>query len=195
MKIRKSLKFETAPKCYKDKSYSFVGTEYDMWLIGGNCTHYAYARSCEIAGKNIYNGDFTRFPNAGQWYKYTNWEIGTKPKAGAIGECQNHMFIVEEVYEDGSYLISQSSYKDFLFNTQVVNTQVGETFANISGKLLHFIYNPYVENEKDDTGITTEQAIDKMAEDVIAGKYGNGRSVRMTNLYNAIQKRVNERLL
>lgn len=191
MKVRKTLSYNTAPKCYKDKNYSFVGTAYDMWKINGNCTHYAYARSCELAGKNIYDGDFTRFPNAGSWYKYTNWNIGITPKAGAIGECQNHLFIVEEVYDDGTYLISQSSYKDFLFNTKVVNIKVGETFSNISGKLLHFIYNPYVKDETKTDTITTEQALDKMADDVIDGKYGNGRTVRMTNIYNAVQNKVN----
>lgn len=41
------------------------------------------------------------------------------------------------------------------------------------------------------SAITTEQAIDKMAQDVLAGLYGNGEA-RKNNLYTAIQKRVNE---
>lgn len=195
MKVRTSLSYNTAPEYYVNKEYSFVGSDFDMWLNGGNCTHYAYARSCELAGHNIKNDkDFTRFPNAGQWYKYTKWKTGTEPKAGAIGECQGHVFIVEEVYPDGSYLISQSSYRDFIFGTAVVNTRVGEVFSNISGKLLHFIYNPYIEEEEvvNSGIITSEDAITKMAEDVINGKYGNGRLTRMANLYSTIQKRVNE---
>lgn len=194
MKTRTSLSYNTAPECYVNSEYSFVGTDFDMWTNGGNCTHYAYARSCEIAGHNIKcNDDFSRFPNAGQWYKYTKWNIGYTPKVGAIGECQGHVFIVEEVYNDGSYLISQSSYKDFIFNTAVVNTKVGEVFSNISGKLLHFIYNPYVNNDAEISfEITTEQAVDKMARDVISGLYGNGKIFRSLNLYNTIQKRVNE---
>ena len=76
----------------------------------------------------------------------------------------------------------------------MVNTRVGEVFSNISGKLLHFIYNPYIEEEevKDSGIITSEDAITKMAEDVINGKYGNGRLTRMANFYSTIKKRVNE---
>lgn len=195
MEARTSLSYNTAPECYVSPEYSFVGTDYDMWTHKGNCTHYAYARSCEIAGHNIKcAADFSRFPDAGNWYKYTKWEVGYTPKVGAIGECQGHVFIVEKVYDDGSYLISQSSYKDFIFNTAVVRTKIGDTFSNISGKLLHFIYNPYVDDTEHEIslGITTEQAVDKMARDVISGLYGNGKIVRSLNLYNTIQKRVNE---
>ena len=31
-----------------------------------------------------------------------------QPRAGAIGECENHVFIVERVNEDGTYLISET---------------------------------------------------------------------------------------
>ncbi len=39
--------------------------------------------------------------------------------------------------------------------------------------------------------ITTEQAINKMAIDVLAGKYGSG-SARKENLYSTIQTEVNK---
>lgn len=44
--------------------------------------------------------------------------------------------------------------------------------------------------EQKETPITTEQAIHKMAEDVIAGTYGSGTD-RKNNLYTAIQTEVN----
>lgn len=37
-----------------------------------------------------------------------------------------------------------------------------------------------------------DKGIDLIAKDVIAGKYGNGHVTRMTNIYNAVKKRVNE---
>lgn len=43
--------------------------------------------------------------------------------------------------------------------------------------------------------ITSEEAIEKMAKDVIAGKYGNGRYNRMNRLYNTIQNKVNQIML
>ena len=43
--------------------------------------------------------------------------------------------------------------------------------------------------------ITTDEAIDKMADDVIAGLYGNGRAYRKEKLYQTIQNRVNKKLL
>lgn len=45
--------------------------------------------------------------------------------------------------------------------------------------------------ESEDTEITSEKAIEKMAQDVIAGKYGSGTD-RKENLYKAIQTKVNE---
>lgn len=45
-----------------------------------------------------------------------------------------------------------------------------------------------LDNEEQE--ITTEQAIHKMAEDVLAGKYGSG-TARKDNLYSAIQTEVN----
>ena len=93
------------------------------------------------------------------------------------------MFIVERVNKDGTYLISESSYNDFIFNTRTIDTKVGEIYASPSGKLLHFIYNPYVDD--------FDYVIDLLARDVIAGKYGNNPE-RKNNIYKAVQNRVNE---
>ena len=106
-----------------------------------------------------------------------------QPRAGAIGECEHHVFIVERVNEDGTYLISESSYNDFIFQTRTISTKVGEIYAKPSGKLLHFIYNPYVDD--------FDEVIDLLARDVIAGKYGNNPE-RKNNIYKAVQNRVNE---
>lgn len=197
MKIRTSLDYNTAPACYKEKPYAFVGSDYDMWTHNGNCTHYAYARSCELANRDI-RCDFTRFPDAGNWLNsdVSTWDRGDLPKPGSIGVTDKHVFIVEDVYEDGTCLISESSWKEYIFKTRKKKVKKGTTYTAFAGKVKGFLYNPYVDSEPTPTPtpttITTEQAITKMAEDVIAGKYGNGVFTRKNNLYSAIQRKVNE---
>ena len=195
---RTSLDYDTAPECYKGSGYSFVNTQYDMWKINGNCTHYAYARSCELKGGKVNNDLMDFFPDAGLWLKNAKWKTGNTPKLGAIAVFENHVAIVEKIYKDGRVMLSQSSYKTFIFNTVIKKLSVGTKLDNLAGKLLGYIYNPYIEEEESssDTGttteITTEQAIEKMAKDVIAGKYGNGAYIRKDNLYKVIQTRVND---
>lgn len=195
--VRTSLSYDTAPDCYKSSDYLFVGTQYDMWKINGNCTHYAYARSCELAGKDIRKDMMNTFPDAGKWLQTSKWKTGTTPKLGAVAVFENHVAVVEKISKDGKITLSQSSYKTFIFNTITKKLVVGNKLDNMAGKLLGYIYNPYVEEEttpETTTTITTEQAITKMAEDVIAGKYGNGKYNRMAKLYSVIQSRVNELL-
>lgn len=50
----------------------------------------------------------------------------------------------------------------------------------------------YKETKKEDTDVTHNEAITVIAKEVMDGKYGNGRTVRSTNIYNEIQKKVNE---
>lgn len=190
MKIRTSLNYNTAPACYKSSKYLFVGGAYDMWTHNGNCTHYAYARMCELAGKNVLYDMANSFPDAGLWLNVTKWETGATPKPGAVGVCDNHVFVVEEVYSDGSYLVSEGSWKTFIFRTIKKSTKKGQYYDNVAGKLKAFIYNPYV-NDDSPTVITTDQAITKMAQDVIQGMYGNGED-RKNNLYRTIQNKVNQ---
>lgn len=201
--MRNSLTYETAPEYYKSKAYSFVGGLYDMWKNNGNCTHYAYARSCELAGKNIKGELMDWFPNASQWYNNARWSKGDKPKVGAIAcyggnGTAGHVEIVEQVNPDGSYVVSHSGWRSYIYRVSTRNLRLGDKLDNVAGYLMGFIYNPYI-NETTPTeleiasdNITTDQAIDKMAHDVISGMYGNGATNRKNNLYKTIQKRVNE---
>ena len=59
------------------------------------------------------------------------------------------------------------------------------------GQFQGFIYPKDSKPEPEPSGITTDQAIQKMAEDVIAGMYGNG-FMRAERLYKVIQDRVNQ---
>lgn len=58
--------------------------------------------------------------------------------------------------------------------------------SNLKGNL-----DVTIEFEEVNKEITTEQAINKMAQDVIKGLYGSG-TARKENLYKAIQSEVNK---
>lgn len=58
--------------------------------------------------------------------------------------------------------------------------------SNLKGNL-----DVTIEFEEVNKEITTEQAINKMAQDVIKGLYGSG-TARKENLYKAIQNEVNK---
>ena len=195
---RTSLSYDTAPECYKGSGYSFVNTQYDMWKINGNCTHYAYARSCELKGGRVNKDMMDYFPDAGLWLSVAKWKTGSEPKLGAVAVFENHVAVVEKIYKDGRVMLSQSSYKTFIFNTVIKKLSVGTKLDNVAGKLLGYIYNPYVdetEESSSDTGtteITKAQAIERMAKAVINGDYGNGAYTRMTKIYKDIQTKVNE---
>lgn len=126
-----------------------------------NCVGYAYGRFMEIAG--VKECSLSR-ANAKDWYPHTSdgYERGQKPKVGAV-MCwrtrgkYGHVAIVEEVYPDGSVLISESADcgDDVMYNpsnsrhwkTQKVsckNYTYPSPYANFQG----FIYNPYYKSSQ-----------------------------------------------
>lgn len=121
-----------------------------------NCVGYAHGRALEIGG---ITGD-TNLPicNAEDWFsvaKANGLKTGSKPKIGATivwrsGNFWNshdgcgHVATVEEVYADGSILVSQSNYggtRFFLTKHKPPYNIFGQTFVG-------FIYNPYYEEPK-----------------------------------------------
>lgn len=82
-----------------------------------NCTAYAYGRIYELTGSKP-----TYLPtgNGGAWYTYNSTygmcEYGNEPRLGAIA-CWSepneagHVAIVEQINQDGSFVISQSGYQ------------------------------------------------------------------------------------
>lgn len=201
--MRDRLTYDGAPEYYKSKAYSFVGGAYDMWQNNGNCTHYAYARSCELAGRNVKGSLMDWFPNASQWYNNARWSKGDKPKVGAIAcyggnGTAGHVEIVEKVNQDGSFVVSHSGWRSYIYKVSTRNLRIGDKLDNVAGFLMGFIYNPYLEETTPETPenasceMSREQAITRMAEDVISGLYGNGATNRKNNLYKVIQERVNE---
>ena len=118
-----------------------------------NCTCYAWGRFWEIAGGSavLPNGPALSLSNAQDWYGYTQdgYVRGSTPKlgaiccyAGGIYSGLGHVCVVEEIYADGSFLVSESAYNDYFFRaTHVVaaNGDYGYGGYTFQG----FIYNPY----------------------------------------------------
>lgn len=121
-----------------------------------NCVGYAWGRFMEIAGVTTCN--LSR-GNAKDWYPNTRdgYSRGQVPQVGAVmcwktrGQY-GHVAIVEQVYSDGSVLISESAdcgdhvvydpNNSRHWKTQIISTRsnYSTVYANFQG----FIYNPYL---------------------------------------------------
>ena len=112
-----------------------------------NCTAYAFGRFWEIIGVK----PKWSLSNAENWFDYNDgYERGQKAKLGAIicyrkGKTHNsqdgagHVAVVEEIYPDGSILISESHWKGNIFNTKRL---ASDYFYNNTLTFQGFIYNP-----------------------------------------------------
>lgn len=126
---------------------------YPSTILVGNCTWYAWGRFWEEAP----NGGRPRLSlgDAYMWYGNTsdNYQRSNTPKLGAVicfsgGNFSGlgHVAVVEQIYEDGSILVSESGYNGYYFRTNrrypsgaypYSNSAEGYTFQG-------FIYNPNV---------------------------------------------------
>ena len=102
----------------KDNNFPSSYKEENGIYHDGNCTWYAFAREREILGyaPPVKSGD------AGTWqqqYKNLGYNISTTPKLGSIACNGGHVAIVEEIYDDGTFLISESNYNRKYFNTRI----------------------------------------------------------------------------
>ena len=170
-----------------------------------NCVGYAWGRWRELLG------DYHKLSrgNAENWWANKDgYERGQTPRLGAIccwrkGQAGNaadgagHVAIVEQINPDGSIIISQSNYGGtrWEMKTKKAPYSLGANYT-----FQGFIYLPikFEEQVKPQTTTSTtgvaNQGITLVAQDVIAGKYGNGRDKRMKNIYNAVQAEVNRLL-
>lgn len=178
------------------------GTNYCIEISDGsclpNCTGYAWGRWRELLGS------FHKLSrnHAEKWYLNTadGYRRGNKPKLGSVicyslgiagnnDDGKGHVAIVEKINDDGSIVVSQSNYGGERW--ELKNIPADYSYPGTSLKFQGFIYLPIeFEEEEKKQEITTEEAIHKMALDVIAGKYGNGEK-RKQNLYKTIQAEVN----
>lgn len=115
-----------------------------------NCVGYAHGRSLEIMGATEACSEIPTC-NAEDWNDVSKWEHGQSPKLGAIACWRSgknwdgsdgcgHVAIVEEVYSDGSFLISESGWSSFYFRTRKIPAN---KFYGSGLTWECFLYNPY----------------------------------------------------
>lgn len=144
-KFRKRTKAPAKSEKWFYKSNPFHQVGYGL----PNCTAYAWGRFAELLGyaPKLSTG------NAENWYNHNDgYKRGRTPKLGAIivwakGSVGNsadgagHVAVVEEIYEDGSFLVSESGWKasSIMWTMTIPKScyRQGYTF-------LGFIYNPAV---------------------------------------------------
>lgn len=147
------VKRTTAPS-KNDKNYYSGNVFYQCGYGMPNCTCYAFGRWQELLGKkpNLSTS------NAENWYaKNDGYERGQTPRLGAVvcwrkGQAGNssdgagHVAIVEEIYADGSILISESHWKGTNFQTR----KLSKGYAYSGMVFQGFIYIPidFVEENK-----------------------------------------------
>lgn len=168
----------TAPKV--DDKYYYSANPFALSGYGlPNCTCYAWGRFATILDENGEGCPKLPLSNAENWYKdCKNYEKGQIPKLGAIAvwkqgkyhtpsDGSGHVAIVEEIYDDGSWLASNSAYKGTLFYLTPHNNKNEKAGYEFEG----FIYLPFdIENETNDAENGTNDVENKTNEIIVGTK-------------------------
>lgn len=165
-----------------------------------NCTGYAHGRWLEI-GKFEKGDEYPKLclGDAHHYYGYPDgYERSKTPRVGDIacfkGGTYGHIGVVEEVDADGTITVSMSQYQgNPVFYLRELKKPYSYTGG--AGKMTFqgFIRCPYVK----DNPVMDDETLDKLANEVIAGKWGNG-ATRVQRLeaagydYQQVQARVND---
>lgn len=133
--------------------YPYVGS------VLGNCTGYCHGRWMELGNTNTpYN---ISTGHASLWYSHADgYERGSVPKLGAIvcfsGGTYGHVAIVEEISEDGSYILcSESNFGRSIFEfvtryRSIGWSRIGGTVGSADGFIYHPDIQPTSKNIKHD---------------------------------------------
>ena len=166
-----------------------------------NCVGYAWGRWYELLKERpkLSKG------NAENWYNYKDgYKRGSTPKLGAVicwrkGKAGNandgagHVAVVEKINDDGSIVVSESSFGGSRFKTR----KLSKTFyLGKSYTFQGFIYLPVEEVEEEKKEEPEKKTTHEVALEVIRGKYGNGseRRKKLTAAgynYTTVQAEVN----
>lgn len=161
-----SFKIRTTPPTSTDKNWIHTskGGKNSCILISGNsvlpnCVGYAWGRFMEILGSTP---KLSR-ANAEDWYGHTSdgYKRGQTPKLGAVicwrkgktgteSDGAGHVAIVEQIYSDGSIMISESGYNSFRFRIRTLKKPYSIPGYDFQG----FIYNPAVTSVSNNTSNT-----------------------------------------
>lgn len=191
--------------CTTGKIECFEGSTLNN-CVGGAWGLFAMAEQnpdCKIGfiKSGVYPQDAGSWYNDGKGSKWDTYERGQEPKLGSVicysGNGSGHVAYVIGIDGDTLTLLS-SGYGNTTqsgFDIRKVRKSNNYDWPTMKGYHFQgFIYPKLVEHIPDKptvTEITTEQAVHKMAEDVIRGLYGNG-FLRKEKLYSAIQGEVNK---
>ena len=164
-----------------------------------NCVGYAYGRFNEIGGYGYCK--YLAPVNAENFMDYKgSCKTGMTPKVGACmvwegkGDLAGHVAIVEKVYDNNHVYTSESGYGSSAFWNQHRYNNNGRWGCGSNYSFKGFIYNPAV---KDEPTPTPSKSVDELAQEVIAGLWGNQpeRQQRLEAAgydYYAVQAKVNE---
>ena len=106
-----------------------------------NCTGYAWGRALELLNSRDCNLSVN---NADLWFNNQDgYKRGQIPKLGAIicysgGSLSGHVAVVEKINNDGSILVSESSYGGNYFETETIPNDYSYYNYTFQG----FIYLP-----------------------------------------------------
>lgn len=112
--------------------YYGVRNDYNPFSVNpntnGNCVWYAWGRAYEILGSRP---NIDTYGNACSWYSNNirrgGYAYGSTPKLGAVAcwsggsQGYGHVAVVEQINDDGTITISESSYSYFPFNVRRIN--------------------------------------------------------------------------
>lgn len=150
---------------YYNKPKAYSAPNLDMWVLGGNCTDYAWCRYREAAqdmnaSKNLPTSAATRFYDDA---KKKGLKTGSVAKIGSIACFNGHLAFVENVY--GDYVrYSAGGYTKLKITRYLFKIKTLKKGAAWNGKkLLGYIY-PEVEYEEN-------LPIDKCNYKVISPRY------------------------
>lgn len=189
-----------------------------------NCTAYAYGRVYEILGStpklSLQGAGYWWGDNVNNgWYSY-----GSTPKLGAVAcwdqwsVSYGHVAVVEQINNDGTIVISESSWSGIRFRTMTMNADGSGFYNNL--RFRGYIYpltdavaaeeaepEEEPEEEADEESKAEEskaeeskeplKSIDEIAQEVLDGKW-SAHEERVAMLtaagydYDTVQNRVNE---
>lgn len=126
-----------------------------------NCTGYVHGRAMEIAGVTSDNLGLS-FGNAYDYWSQTSadWIRESEPSLGAIGvfgqqssgDYPGHVYVVEEIIDADTIVVSESDYGMTYFATHTVTRSNGwDPYGQQYVYFMGFLKNPYVTPEPQPT--------------------------------------------
>ena len=142
--------------------------------------------SCGVGGRIAAPYD------AKEWFKISDgYKHDQTPEEGAIICFENHVAFINEILDNGDLVIIESGYGSN--NTaglwkKTLTKSSGYYRGKIYGNVVGFIHPKHAPEAPE---MPLEDAIERIAREVLKGTYGNGEARKMA-LYKAIQGKVNE---